>query len=178
MQVLWVCAGAAAVGAAYLVYQHTGRVADVELHLQVKWDVPTKSSEIKEVVVRVWPERVDLTAHQGLLELPEMMRGWATFVRDLRVASCELRTLPVWMGELANLEVLCVDGIFEGRRLTYGCPLQALPAGLWKLTALHTLHLSRCQGLTVLPAALGELVALRHLSLTGCDGSKALPAEL
>ena len=113
MQVLCFKAGAAAVGALCL-YQYSRRA---KLHLQIKWDVPNKSSKIKEIVVIVRPDSVDLTAHQGLLELPEMMREWATFVQYIRVASRELRTLPVWIGELVNLEVLCVNGIVEGRSL-------------------------------------------------------------
>jgi hypothetical protein len=59
-----------------------------------------------EVVVRVRPEKVDLTGHRGLIKLPEEMRRCAVRVRELAVASSALEMLPEWLGELVRLEVL------------------------------------------------------------------------
>jgi hypothetical protein len=54
----------------------------------------------------VRPEKVDLTGHRGLVELPEEMRRCAVRVRELAVASSALEMLPEWLGEFARLEVL------------------------------------------------------------------------
>jgi hypothetical protein len=59
-----------------------------------------------EVVVRLRSEKVDLTGHRGLVELPEEMRRCAVRVRELAVASSALETLLGWLGELARLQVL------------------------------------------------------------------------
>jgi hypothetical protein len=58
------------------------------------------------VVVRLRSEKVDLTGHRGLVELPEEMRRCAVRVRELAVASSALETLLGWLGELARLQVL------------------------------------------------------------------------
>ena len=72
---------------------------EVQLRVRVR-------NSADEVVVRVRPEKVDLTGHRGLVELPEEMRRCAVRVRELVVASSALETLPEWLGELARLEVL------------------------------------------------------------------------
>ena len=226
MQLLWVGAGAAAAGAAYVIYRQIrcdknqleldtdpaplqdlelcpplvqgggdshfigvvksaadGCEAEMQLCLRVKkcenqlegFDL----SEIRcetEVEVQVRFDTVDLTAHQGLMELPVALRGWVTCVRELRVASRQLMTLPVWLGEPVKLEVLCVGGgVDEGGR-SCTCPLKALPVGLGNLTALRTLELRDCPGLKALPVELENLTGLEDLDLMGCTGLEEVPA--
>jgi hypothetical protein len=97
------------------------------------------------VVVRVRPEKVDLTGHRGLVELPEKMRRCAVHVRELAVASSALETLPEWLGELARLEVLRLGHAtfleewvgYGWERKREGCDrLTGLPEGLSALKAL------------------------------------------
>ena len=92
--------------------------------------------------------------------LPEEMRRCAVRVRELAVASSALETLPEWLGELARLKKLDLQGC---TRLT------GLPEGLSALTALQTLKLRRCKGLTGLPEGLSALTALQTLNLYGAD---------
>jgi hypothetical protein len=124
--------------------QHGLCEEEVQLRVQVR-------NSVDEVVVRMRPEKVDLTGHRGLVELPEEMRRCTVRVRELVVASSELETLPEWLGELARLEVLrlghatleevCVGYRSEKKR--EGCDgLTTLPDGIRVLTALKTLDLS------------------------------------
>ena len=88
-----------------------GEVAAGEKHGQCEEEVQLRlrvrnSADEDEVVVRVRPEKVDLTGHRGLVELPEEMRRCAVRVRELTVASSALKTLTEWLDELARLEVL------------------------------------------------------------------------
>ncbi len=82
--------------------QH-GRCEEEEVQLRV-----CVQNSADEVVVRVRPEKVDLSGHRGLVELPEKMRRCAVHVRELAVASSALGALPEWLGELVRLEVLCL----------------------------------------------------------------------
>ena len=145
-------------------------VEDVELRLRVL----NKDRQETEVVVQVRVDKVDLSAHIGLLELPEALRG-LTAMRELTVKSTALKTLPEWLGELCGLKVLHVGGL--SRDILEGCPLQALPASLWVLTGLKTLTLRYCDTLTALPAMLrGALTGLEDLDLSGCIKIKEVPA--
>ena len=141
---------------------------DVELCLRVL----NEFQEI-EVVTRVGVVTVDLSAHTGLLALPEALRG-LTAMRELTVVSTALKLLPEWLGELRGLKVLCVRG--EGIYYPKGCPLEALPASLGALTALTTLDLQYCEALTALPESLGALTGLEDLDLSGCRRLKEVPA--
>jgi hypothetical protein len=140
-----------------------------------------------ELVVRVCPEKVDLTGLRGLVELPEEMRRCAVRVRELAVASSALETLPEWLGELARLEVLRLGHAtleeewvaYRMERKRAGCDrLTALPDGIRVLTALKTLDLSGCTGLRGLPEGLAALTALQTLHLWGCTGLTGLPKGL
>jgi hypothetical protein len=146
---------------------------------------------------------VDLTAHTGLVALPEELRGCAGRVQALAVRSERLEALPTWLGELTGLTELRVGGWYDGgERKWRFCPLRellkevaqltrlqtldlyvcleltALPAELGALTGLQRLNLFCCFELTALPAELGALTVLRELDLRGCYGLTALPAEL
>jgi len=116
---------------------------------------------------------VNLSAHAGLVALPEELRG-LTAMRELTVASRALKMLPEWLGELHGLKVLRV----EGRNFDEQCPLQALPETLGSLTGLKSLYLQRCGALAALPASLGALTGLTTLDLQECMALTALPASL
>jgi hypothetical protein len=51
----------------------------------------------------------------------------------------------------------------------------AVQEGLSVLTALQTLDLFLCSGLTALPEGLSALTALQTLNLEGCEGLTVLP---
>ena len=136
----------------------TGAQEKLELCLRV---LDARGQET-EVVAQVRADTVDLSAHTGLLVLPEALRG-LTAMRELTVVSTALRTLPEWLGELHGREVLRVQGeslINNGR-----CPLHALPKSLCTLTGLTTLNLEKCEALTALPKELGALTRLTTLDL-------------
>ena len=57
-------------------------------------------------VVRVQPDAVDLSAHKGLVVLPEELRRCAGRVRELKVESEVMKALPGWVGELTGLQTL------------------------------------------------------------------------
>ena len=109
----------------------------VELRLRVRQE-PHPWGVEKIEVVRVRPDAVDLTAHAGLVALPEELRRCAGRVRELRVKSKEMKALPAWTGELTGLQMLDLSEC-EG--------VGALPVEIGALTALQTLHLSWCSGL-------------------------------
>jgi Leucine-rich repeat (LRR) protein/GTPase SAR1 family protein len=146
-----------------------------------EWRLRVRSEEGKEeeVFARVRPDIVDLTAHTGLVALPEELRACAGRVRALAVRSEHLEALPAWLGELTgltDLRVFAWDVIIE-KKVHY-CPLRELPKETGQLTRLQTLDLSACSGLEALPAELGALTGLRELNLSECSGLTALPAEL
>ena len=125
-----------------------------------------------DVVARVRPDAVDLSAHAGLVALPEGLRACAAQVRVLVVVSHQLQELPAWLGELGGLEELRVGGEDWGNP----CPLAAVPAAVGALTRLQTLHVRHCPEITVLPAALSALKGLQDLDLSGCCGLEEVPA--
>jgi hypothetical protein len=81
-----------------------------------------------EAIVRVRPDSVDLTAHTCLVALPEKLRACAGRVRALKVRSYDLEALPAWLGELAGLTELRVDG------MAWNHSLQELPDAVGQLT--------------------------------------------
>ena len=93
-----------------------------------EWRLRVRNTDGAEEQVqrRVRPDAVDLTAHTGLVALPEELRACAEGVRELRVRSDALEALPTWLGELTGLEVLRVGGWhgdFEGMtRKAHSCP--------------------------------------------------------
>jgi len=130
-----------------------------------------------EVVTHVRVDKVDLSAHVGLLALPEALRD-LTSMWELTVVSKVLQTLPEWLGELHGLEVLHVGGTTKSRGWDVACPLNALPVSLGALTALKMLDLSLCCALTALPSSLVALTGLTTLDLRGCEALTALPEWL
>ena len=147
--------------------------ADAAEDVEVRLRVIDMRGEETEVVTRVGVDTVDLSAHMGLLALPEALRG-LTAMRQLTVESEELETLPEWLGELRGLEVLRVTC----ENTDEGCPLEALPASLGALTGLTSLELTYCNTLTALPESLRALTRLTALSLQACGALMALPASL
>ena len=65
----------------------------VELRLRLR-----QGSQDKIQAVRVRPDAVDLSAHKGLVALPEELRRCAVRVRELRVKSSVMQALPAWFG--------------------------------------------------------------------------------
>jgi hypothetical protein len=123
----------------------------------------------------VWvrPDVVDLTAHTGLVALPEELWASAGRVRELEVQSADLEALPAWLGELTGLTALRIAGVdYED----HVCPLRKLPDAVGRLTALRKLKLRECYKLTALPAALASLTRLEDLQLTGCHRLEEVPA--
>jgi len=131
---------------------------DVEVRLHV-----IKYGKEKKVATRVRVNKVDLSAHTGLLALPEALRG-LTAMRELTVASTRLKMLPEWLGELRGLEVLCVQGL----DFNNGFPLEALQVSLGVMTELKTLDLTYCLALTALPESLGALTGPRAEPVAPC----------
>ena len=137
----------------------------------------------REEVSRVRRDVVDLTAHSGLVALPEQLRACAAGVRELCVRSDQLTVLPEWFGELEALEVLRlggwmlggVGGHASGNEHRFDCPVQELPSQVAGLTRLHTLVLHSCVKLTALPDGLLLLTGLRTLIIPWCSGLAALP---
>ena len=150
-----------------------------------EWHLGVRGADGEEqIAVCVQPDKVDLTAHTSLVALPLALRTCAVSLRELVVASCVIEELPEWLGELENLEVLCVGGVVtslnEGGLLEKGCPLGTLglPDSLARLVALKTLRLEGCEKLTALPAGLQALTALQTIDLSYCGGLKRLPEGL
>jgi hypothetical protein len=110
-------------GAAARAGDGAGDSTQVELRLRV-W----KRGEEVEEIVRVRPDSVDLTAHTGLVALPEELRACAGRVRGLLVRSKRLKALPAWLGELTGLTELRVDG------MAWNHSQQELPDAVGQLT--------------------------------------------
>ena len=123
--------------------------------------VQSEEGEEEEVFARVRPDKVDLTAHTGLVALPEELRACAGRVRSLAVQSEHLEALPAWLGELTGLTDLRVSGY---------CPLRELPKEMGQLTRLRKLNLGGCSGLTELPAGLTSLTLNVLPSGPRCQG--------
>jgi Leucine-rich repeat (LRR) protein len=68
--------------------------------------------------------------------------------------------LPVWFGDLTNLQMLVIDGYPE---------LEAPVEIVEKLTCLQSVRLLHCERMTTLPEWLGGLTSLKHLEITGCS---------
>jgi len=133
---------------------------------------------VEEVEVWVCTKRVDLSAHEGLTELPDEVRKLHAQLREITIISRVLKTLPEWLGEMYCLEVLRVGTTQQGSfRFTF-CPLQVLPESIGSLVNLRTLNLEGCYALTSLPESLGLLTKLRTLNLHGCNSLTLLPESL
>ena len=122
----------------------------------------------------------------ALVEVPDGLRQ-LTEVRELRVACSALRTAPVWLGELVNLEVLYLDaGDRSGfvQRIVRGdffsVTLEALLSSLSGLAALKHLtlkgfDLAVSQHLAPLPALIERLTSLETLHIEDFRELEELP---
>jgi len=151
-----------------MVYSQTGSASMTQttvLHLQVL-DMMGRVEEVPEK--GLLKEKVDLSAHTGLISLPEAMRGF-TEMQELTVTSTAMKTLPEWLGELSGLTVL---------NLSHCTAISALPASIGALTTMHTLNLPGCSVLSALPATIGSMTGLQVLNLSHCTSITALPAAI
>ena len=98
------------------------------------------SKTISEVVVRVRPDKVDLSAYDNLVELPEDFRRLSA-MQELVVKSTKLERLPSWMEELSHLESLTV----VGKSMVYMSPMRELPVTLTSDSTLHSLQKTNMQ---------------------------------
>lgn len=95
------------------------------------------------------PERKELRAcvvdlhNHNVCEIPEGLRGFEAQVRELKVRSSRVASLPEWIGELVHLESLSWSGRAEdGEELEPSLPGSSLvPYCFGNLTSLHTLKL-------------------------------------
>jgi len=121
----------------------------------------------------------------ALVEVPDDLRQ-LTEVRELRVACSALRTAPVWLGELVNLEVLYLDAgdrsgfVQRVVRENYSVTLEALLSSLSGLAALKHLtlkgfDLAVFQHLAPLPALIERLTSLKTLHIEDFRGLEELP---
>ena len=134
--------------------------------------------------MRVRLDIVDLSACEGLIELPEDLRSLKEHIREITIVSHALETLPEWLGELDKLEVLRVQGAIThvGGHVDFApatlnlqhvdsyktSVFRLLPESLGNLTSLRTLDLQWNTTLETLPESLINLTALENLDLTGC----------
>jgi Leucine-rich repeat (LRR) protein len=99
-------------------------------------------------------------------QLPDTMRG-LRHLEELFVARTQLRSLPLWLGELTSLRVLEMNGA-----CSYASDF-VLPDSMRRLVNLTELSL-KCTRLIELPSWLGELTSLEVLSVAD-NYLRALP---
>jgi len=137
----------------------------------------------------------------ALMQVPEDLLLLREEVRELYISGLS-GTVPAWLGELAHLEVLQLDGGFknmdseddeqtnssvsalpqtlgdlEALMVLTGTKfdaLEALPASIGRLTSLKTLRIEACPALPELPV-MSAMAALKSLSLVNCARLKELP---
>ncbi|KAL3691159.1 hypothetical protein R1sor_004810 [Riccia sorocarpa] len=117
-------------------------------------------------LVRNWPK--------SLLKLRNL--EWLELSQDVVLAedpetdherNPRLVILPIWLGDLANLQTLIIRG-YE---------VQSVPSSLRKLTSLRFLQLDRIQDMSGIPNIIGSLRQLQVLQLT-YNGILELPDTL
>jgi Leucine-rich repeat (LRR) protein len=104
-----------------------------------------------------------------LVELPEGLISVKEEVRELKVHSTALRSLPTWIEELVSLEKLELKGQGEYDRVVRNNKIQSLPASLGNLHSLVELELSCLEALEALPEAVGDLTSLQKLNISVCS---------
>ncbi len=104
-----------------------------------------------------------------LVELPEGLISVKEEVRELKVHSTALRSLPTWIEELFSLEKLELKGQGEYDRVVRNNKIQSLPASLGNLHSLVELELSCLEALEALPEAVGDLTSLQKLNIFVCS---------
>lgn len=120
--------------------------------------------------VATWPQLQSLTFHSSRLTegrcpaLEEM-----SSLQQLTFSGCKVRTFPAWVGQMASLTRIVLDGVHA---------LCTLPASITQLQHLSSISISTCNELRELPRDLGQLTALGSLSLFCCPIIKTLPKSL
>jgi Leucine-rich repeat (LRR) protein len=139
----------------------------------------------------IWAHKVNLssTSLDPLLrtedtevdELPEDLRRLKDHLKELRVQSARLSSLPDWLGELKHLESLNLDGTSaymmslddeEIPNDPWNYEMTMLPTSIGDLGVLKRMHLSHFEGLQKLPESIKRLTALEELRLEGLGQCK------
>jgi len=121
---------------------------------------------------QIFPELMG--KHGALVEVPEDQRLLQEEVRELHLNCYALAVMPRWLGELAHLEILSLDGIgfiheYGNSNDHFNAPLISLPEALGELHVLKTLTIKNLAILEALPKSIGWLSLLETLHIQGCD---------
>ena len=112
-----------------------------------------------------------------ILRLPEDLRRIAGDVEVLKVESVELRAIPAWVGEMANLRSLAVGADFEDVYAYENLFIREIPASIGELGALRELRLQGLTNVEELPEGMKRLTGLEVLSVENC-GMREVPGWL
>ncbi len=107
---------------------------------------------------------IDLQSSR-LTEVPAEIRA-ASALKHLNLANNEIAELPAWIGDLKNLESLCL----------FTCQIKELPAEIQKCTKLNAIDLTN-NPLLGFPTVLTKMTAIEAIDLFGCE-LESIPAEI
>ena len=102
---------------------------------------------------------------RGLTRLPEDLRRIAGDVEVLKVESDQLRAIPPWVGEMANLRSLAAGANFEDVYDVENTFIREIPASIGELRALRELRLQGLTNVEELPGGMKRLTGLEVLSI-------------
>ena len=152
------------------MYQEDDRGGLSSVHVRLQVEGAGEVSQ--EVVAEVSAAIADLSKY-NILDLPEDLLFLRKQLKELKVDSTVLETLPEWLGDLCGLQMLAIN-----KSSAKGSGLKAMPESTVRLTALQTLDLTGCSKLESLPESLGRLTGLQTLNLVKCSGLRELPATV
>jgi len=157
-----------------LLRAHEEAMASLEDEFDVERLDSTFAALMKMVqeMAGIRAHRVELTPETlggNLTQVPIALFRLHREVRELRVESTQLATLPAWMGNFVFLEHLDIDGGCRDGYDSNNYVLKKLDASIGKLVNLKTLNLHGLDELETLPESLGNLSGnLKHLNISHC----------
>ena len=157
-----------------LLRAHEEAMASLEDEFDVERLDSTFAALMKMVqeMAGIRAHRVELTPETlggNLTQVPIDLFRLHREVRELRVESTQLATLPAWMGNFVFLEHLDIDGGCRDGYDSNNYVLKKLDASIGKLVNLKTLNLHGLDELETLPESLGNLSGnLKHLNISHC----------